>query len=48
MHQAVKVTYSETPWDTETHDELKFTLEQEHGPSFISLDRFKEYVDSRL
>ena len=27
LHQAVKVTYSESPWDTETHDELKFTAE---------------------
>ena len=44
----MKVTFSETPWDRDTHKSLIFLPEQEHGPAFISLDRFKEYVEGRL
>ena len=44
-HLAVKVTYSETPWIRDSHKSLIFVPEQEHGPAFISIDRFKEYVD---
>ena len=45
---AVKATFSETPWDEESHRSLIFLPEQETGPAFVSIERFKEYVDGKL
>ena len=49
MRQAVKVTFSETPWDLDTHKPLIFLDEQKgKGHSFISLDSFNSFVDNKI